>query len=212
MPELAEMASMYGDAIRKHQPQGPYFLAGVSFGGLLAFELARQFRLAGEDVLFVGVFDTILPQTIGKLRRLSAHAMMAMSEGPTYLVSKLAHAVARRSRIAARILAKSQVRQSAGDAEAKALADMRGQMYDHALERYRRDMPKYDGDLHFYRARERDKFESVAFPPDCNWGRYVNGRCCVHEVAGGHISMLACSNVSELAALVREALERGCTR
>jgi len=208
MPELAEMAGMYGDAIREHQPHGPYYLAGVSFGGLLAYELARQLRGAGEDVRFVGIFDTTLPQTIGRARRFYAHAVMAAREGPAYIVDKVARIAMDRSRVAARLLAwKNAAKPQDGD-EAKALANVRRQIYDSALERYRRDMPSYDGDVYFFRARERDLFEEIVYPLDCNWRRFIKGRCVVNEVPGGHISMLAQVNVQTLARIVRQALDQ----
>jgi len=51
------MAAQYADAIRRMQPQGPYFVAGYSSGGTLAFEVARQMERAGETVAFVGLID-----------------------------------------------------------------------------------------------------------------------------------------------------------
>ncbi|NEL86329.1 hypothetical protein G3V83_23955, partial [Escherichia coli] len=40
------------------QPAGPYRLAGWSFGGKLAYEVARQLLSADNDVQFVGLIDT----------------------------------------------------------------------------------------------------------------------------------------------------------
>ncbi|MBC8127321.1 MAG: amino acid adenylation domain-containing protein [Gloeobacteraceae cyanobacterium ES-bin-144] len=54
-------AESYINVLRDHQPTGPYYLAGYSYGGLLAYEMARQLRQAGEDVAFVGLFDTVNP-------------------------------------------------------------------------------------------------------------------------------------------------------
>jgi thioesterase domain-containing protein/acyl carrier protein len=39
------------------QPEGPYWLAGYSFGGICAYEMARQMRNDGLDVTFLGVVD-----------------------------------------------------------------------------------------------------------------------------------------------------------
>jgi len=36
------MAAYYIKALRTVQPEGPYFLGGWSFGGLVAFEMAQQ--------------------------------------------------------------------------------------------------------------------------------------------------------------------------
>jgi amino acid adenylation domain-containing protein len=44
-------------AIRAIQPQGPYFLAGRCFGGVVAMELAHQLTAAGEAVGLIFIFD-----------------------------------------------------------------------------------------------------------------------------------------------------------
>ncbi|MBN2192218.1 MAG: amino acid adenylation domain-containing protein [Polyangiaceae bacterium] len=204
-PELGEMARMYGEVIRAHQPRGPYSLAGVSFGGLLAYELGRQFAAAGERVAFLGVFDTILPQTIGLRRRLQAHAVLAARRGPAYLAERARAVLNRAGHLLSRDPAAAWT-VGVPESEAERMARIRERMYDEALARYRCAMPRYDGDLHFFRAAESGAFERVAFPPDCNWPRYVR-RCHCYEVPGGHVSMLDASNVSDLAALVRRALD-----
>lgn len=43
--------------LREAQPSGPYWLAGYSFGGICAYEMARQLTADGEEVAFVGVID-----------------------------------------------------------------------------------------------------------------------------------------------------------
>jgi len=48
--------------LRRHQPEGPYLLAGYSGGAYAAYEMARQLRAAGEDVGFLGLLDTSAPQ------------------------------------------------------------------------------------------------------------------------------------------------------
>jgi amino acid adenylation domain-containing protein len=55
---LEEIAAAYLAAIRKKQPEGPYHLAGYSFGGTVALEMAQQLLRAGERVAFLGMIDT----------------------------------------------------------------------------------------------------------------------------------------------------------
>ncbi|HYJ98666.1 MAG TPA: thioesterase domain-containing protein, partial [Burkholderiaceae bacterium] len=52
---IEPMAAHYVSEIRSMQPQGPYRLGGTCFGGVVAYEMARQLRAAGEtvDLLFV---------------------------------------------------------------------------------------------------------------------------------------------------------------
>jgi acetoacetyl-CoA synthetase len=55
---IAEMAAAYIDEIRARQPAGPYSLAGYSFGGLIALEMACRLREAGEEVDLLALFET----------------------------------------------------------------------------------------------------------------------------------------------------------
>src|SRR5690606_8734446 len=59
-----EMASIYCDAIIRQQPQGPYQLAGISFGGVVAVEAAKILRQRGEQVSLVVLLDSILPSGV----------------------------------------------------------------------------------------------------------------------------------------------------
>ena len=55
---IVEAATQYVAAIRLHRPAGPYYLAGWSFGGTVAFEMAQQLRRAGQEVPMLIQFDT----------------------------------------------------------------------------------------------------------------------------------------------------------
>jgi len=54
------MAAEYLRAVKARQPDGPYNLCGYSFGGLVAFEMARRLRESGDQVALVGLFDTLM--------------------------------------------------------------------------------------------------------------------------------------------------------
>ncbi|WP_046468446.1 non-ribosomal peptide synthetase [Allosalinactinospora lopnorensis] len=52
-----EMVDTYVEAIRAEQPAGPYAVAGYSYGGIVAFEIAKSLEARGERVDFVGIFN-----------------------------------------------------------------------------------------------------------------------------------------------------------
>ncbi|MBL9176298.1 MAG: amino acid adenylation domain-containing protein [Verrucomicrobiales bacterium] len=54
---LEELAAGHIERIRAIQPRGPYRLAGYSFGGLVALEMAQQLRAAGETVEMLFLLD-----------------------------------------------------------------------------------------------------------------------------------------------------------
>lgn len=64
LAEISQMAALYIRAMKEVQPDGPYLLAGWSFGGLAAYEMAQQLRLAGDAVALLVMFDTYAPSAI----------------------------------------------------------------------------------------------------------------------------------------------------
>jgi thioesterase domain-containing protein/acyl carrier protein len=59
---IEEMAAHYVDEIIDRQPNGPYNVAGSSFGGLVAYEMARMLRARGCEVGLLALFDTSTPE------------------------------------------------------------------------------------------------------------------------------------------------------
>ncbi|MBB2148032.1 non-ribosomal peptide synthetase [Pedobacter gandavensis] len=55
---LADIASHYVSEIIAHNPNGPYAVAGYSFGGYVAIEMAKQFASLGKELKMLGIFDT----------------------------------------------------------------------------------------------------------------------------------------------------------
>ncbi len=64
--DIEQLAAHYLEPVMHRQPHGPYAIAGWSFGGLVAFEMARQLRRAGERVAFLGLIDSQPP--LGRAR------------------------------------------------------------------------------------------------------------------------------------------------
>lgn len=98
------MADLYCDAIRKHQPSGPYWLCGYSFGGVLAVEVARRLEAAGEKVAMVLCIDSYAhPLTWPKrsqmeyrLRRFLRQIRSALRRPPGKIVATAAARLARK--------------------------------------------------------------------------------------------------------------------
>ena len=61
---IYEMAEFYISQIRQIQPQGPYYLAGLSTGGMIAWEMAQQLKQQGESVDLLMLFDTSGPGSV----------------------------------------------------------------------------------------------------------------------------------------------------
>ncbi|MEO3823189.1 SDR family NAD(P)-dependent oxidoreductase [Actinomadura sp. B10D3] len=78
-PPVEERATRYVRHLVEAQPEGAFRLGGWSFGGVLAYETARQLTAAGREVEFVALFDAGLPLRVDDesdtlARRFSAFA------------------------------------------------------------------------------------------------------------------------------------------
>lgn len=65
--DMRQMAADYAAALQQLQPQGPYYIAGWSAGGVGAFAMAEHLLAAGEKVALLALFDTPLPTIYSKL-------------------------------------------------------------------------------------------------------------------------------------------------
>lgn len=61
LEKVEDMAIKYVAGIREVEPAGPYYLMGYSGGGVVGYEMARQFALTGDRVALLIMIDTLAP-------------------------------------------------------------------------------------------------------------------------------------------------------
>ncbi|GAB5546372.1 MAG: amino acid adenylation domain-containing protein [Sandaracinaceae bacterium] len=179
---VGAMAEAYTDVIRRRQPRGPYSLAGLSFGGVLAYEIAQRLRDGGEEVALLALFDTVIPSG---LRRAPL---------------KWARAHLRAIRRAPLEEAKRAFRRARGGDETEMVAGVRERAYVAAMRRYQ---PRtYDGEVLLFRAAESSFGEGWVATRDGGLGPYAP-RMRVFDVPGRHVGMMHPPHVDTLAAKLR---------
>ena len=75
---IEDMAAHYIQAMQSVQPNGPYLLAGWSFGGVLAFEMARQLGVQGEEISLLAMLDARSPDYLKHSQRLTFMGRLAI--------------------------------------------------------------------------------------------------------------------------------------
>ena len=58
LTSVEEIAAYYNKIVIESHPEGPYSIAGYSFGGVIAYEMASQLTDQGKQVSLLGLFDT----------------------------------------------------------------------------------------------------------------------------------------------------------
>ena len=69
LDRIEGLASGYIGHIKEVFPKGGYSLGGHSFGGIVAFEMARQMEALGDRVEVLVIFDTPSPDHLGNTPR-----------------------------------------------------------------------------------------------------------------------------------------------
>jgi thioesterase domain-containing protein len=88
---VEEMAQLYIQEIRRHQPTGPYYIAGYSSGGNIAYEIACQLREAGQEVGLLLVIDQPNPKSDYYTVRLSPSLLINILRNLPYRVQDFLH-------------------------------------------------------------------------------------------------------------------------
>ena len=71
IPPIEVLATSYIDKLQQVQAGGPYYISGWCVGGLIAFEMARQLERQGEEIKFLGLYNTTMTIPNHRLKQLS---------------------------------------------------------------------------------------------------------------------------------------------
>jgi len=222
---LEEMGACYLSELRKVQPRGPYRLGGWSFGGLAAFEMARQLAAQGEETALLAVIDTApgVPPSV-QVTEDGDGSPGAGEDGDTQALLTIADYV-RGLRGADLRVDAGQLAPLAGEERLRFFVDrLRAAGVVHAgedgLDQLRRLLRVFKTNVRAYRGyRPRPypgpvtlfRAAGAPFDPDlgCDlgWGSLTPRPVAVHEVPGGHVTLLAEPNVDVLARRLRACLD-----
>jgi thioesterase domain-containing protein len=210
-PRVEDLAAAYIAEARAIQPEGPYYLGGLSFGGIVAFEMAQQLLACGQEVALLALFDTSTPwaSTPKPLhRRLAGHLDNVRRFGPGYVRKKLGRRMGDLRRTLRRRLAASR------DSASQILADedrLRHLLGETAA---RYDLRAYAGRITLFSLASRDGMSDSLFDPavveidpQLGWGHIAAGGVEVHEVPGEHIGIFQEPHVRFLAEKLTGCLE-----
>lgn len=196
--QIETMASRYTSEICRIQPEGPYVLGGMCFGGVVAFEIARQLQKQGQTIELLALFDTPCPpfsvpsNILFHLRRYSYH----LKENIPGLIRRFSdHSPTheRRNLVDRFFPFRTMIRILRVD-----------RTNQRALRRY--SPRSYPGSIVLFSASQPLTKHSHNLQK--RWKRYATGGIDVHIVPGDHHTMLREPNVRVLAEKLNEHLTR----
>jgi thioesterase domain-containing protein len=220
------LAANYLTELRRVQPEGPYYLLGFSFGGLLAYEMAQQLYAAGQTVAFLGMLDTWQTGHLRELERTMNMPLKAMQR----VKLLLRHARTEVFSSAEFLPIAAKLGRRGGQFITDVLGSGRRAAYD-LLEKAKLSVPKvlqFSNDINWFAVR---KYRFLPYPGriilfrasdgmgavddrygwDLGWGRLAQAGVEVHEVTSDHLGILREPSVRELAREIAGCLEKCLT-
>jgi amino acid adenylation domain-containing protein len=180
---IGEIAEHYLGELRVAQPTGPYYLAGYSFGGVVAYEMAQRLLATGETVALLALLDS----------------PAGGFSWPTRLLQRLVFAAKVRLRSIA----------NAGQSDHDPLEPIAwtrvSDVHRRALDRY--VMKSYPGRLQIFRSMIRPAWPNRALRNhNRSWLKLAQQGGDVHLVPGSHFEMFRDGNIEVVAEKLRVCL------
>jgi len=201
LTRVEDMAAYYLREVKKVQPRGPYCMAGYSFGGYIAFEIAQQLRATGETVGLLGFIDTIEWQYLQRVGRPESFRERWKQRLDRLRKGRLDYVRVTVEYNARRMLHRffhrlgGEVPQQFSNLE---------DINRFAMTLYRPTV--YPGRLTIFRALSREA--AVENDELLGWGGLATEGIEVQDVTGRHLDMLKEPNVRLLASKLRACLDR----
>lgn len=190
---IEEMAKEYLQDVTAVQSQGPYQLAGASFGGLVAFEMARLLSDSGKEVKFLGLMDSPHPGFVVS-RKYFANVIKNMLEFENKQKIDLAYLC----NFSKKELINYFIQHCNSKLQGlKIQSELFLKILDINVKAIRHYLPKpYLGRVVFFKALETSPYmpENLLY----NWKPFTTKDMDVIHVNGNHFTMFSNPNVNEL--------------
>lgn len=196
---MEEMAAQYRQAFASTGTEHPWHLAGWSFGGLVAFEIARQLAESGQSPASVVLIDTPLPTA-------------RLAENDRDLVVAAAALQVERRRLApeggmpgleAVLAATTQSRNAGLSAEA---ANRIAALVRHSLALRGSYRPR---SLRAGLTVIRASAEPVALPEDYDWAKHAQSGVTRFDIEATHEAIVRPPHAESVAAILQRAMAAG---
>lgn len=218
LEKIEDMAAYYISEILRQNPKGPYAIAGFSFGGIIAFEMAKQFKAMGKEVKMLAMFDTFAYQSdrydsffqkifnrVRYLFKQLIYTFTLFKEDPLRTIEYKSQSIKRR-------LIKFYWKFKYGkDQQQKGFFGYANNIdikNSEAWEKY--VFTPYNGSIELFRAKKRtfymDDFEYLGWKP------YALKGINIHEIPGEHNYIFAPPNDEEFAAILQQCLDNAATK
>ncbi|AYL95789.1 non-ribosomal peptide synthetase [Mucilaginibacter celer] len=198
--KLPVIAYHYMQEIIRHNPRGPYLLAGYSSGGYVAMEIRKQMVAQGREVKMLIIFDTDAEKTEYKdwyslLPKKAKRHFPRMMQALRFSINQWFNGSAQQPEVPAENKKDSR--------EFYKLIQKIRNKHITAFRNY--PLEPFDGTLYLYKARISVHY--VEYGKYLGWEKYAQKGVELFEIPGDHFSMLQTPYVAELGAVLQKNID-----
>ncbi|HVW15130.1 MAG TPA: amino acid adenylation domain-containing protein [Mucilaginibacter sp.] len=203
---IEEIASFYVAELLKHNPKGPYAVAGYSIGGFIAVEMVRQLLAQGRQVKMFGIFDTdaenaresepwhiIMPKVVKRYLPRFMGGEKSLRKQLAYVIKTRTEAIGDKVGIAKKPESRLYY---------ALLNELIGQ-YQSALDRY--TMKPVDARVHLFKAKINVHYNNDK--EYLGWKKFAKNGVELLAVPGDHLDMLKLPNAAVFGRILQNALD-----
>ncbi|GAB3429675.1 non-ribosomal peptide synthetase [Niabella aquatica] len=199
LDSIENIAARYLTEVLEQNPEGPYILIGYSYGGIVAYEMARQLITMGKEIKMLGILDTnvsdrsipnaMMPRMFFKIKRQLKKVVFISSN----LFRHPKDVIKYQLLLFNKRFNKSYKEEA--DEQVYDYANTVVEAYDKAYIAY--EMKPFNLSVHVFRVKERIYFiDDFAY---LGWKKYAEDGVAVHDMAGDHKTFLLPPNNKILA-------------
>jgi amino acid adenylation domain-containing protein len=213
LDSMEAIAAAYNAELIDQNPTGPYAIAGYSFGGYVALEMARQLKAMGKEVKMLAMFDTNAEESLTfrspmyRLgRKIARQVPKIIWIGKSFLKQPVNTLQYQRGFVERQV---KQFMQAIGLRE-EPQPEAGFEQLNHIMEKHETAyqnyiMQPYDGIIDLFKANDRLYFvDDIKY---LGWKKYALKGVRVHDVPGDHQYMLLPPNDKEFARTLQRALD-----
>ncbi len=192
--EVKDLATYYIREMQIIQPEGPYLLSGVSFGGVVAYEMAQQLHQQGQRVALLALLDTYpaveidtrsigqrTSQNLSLLRQARFDVLLTKAKMKAKNIAEKIEHNAQKRRLQ-RVIQKGGVVEDDVRLEALYYTELN----DKAMENY--TPQPYPGRVVLFRCTDIPADDYL--DPEAEWAKLAMGGVETYKVPGDHLGML----------------------
>ena len=208
--DIKALASYYVRELLQFQPQGAYYLMGVSFGGVVAYEMAQILMAQGYKVNFLGLLDSYCPdgnsvfQISALKERIAYHFDNFKTKGLAHVIDKIKRRwTIAKDELRCNLYSMEWIRKYLIDDTSREFARAKHKKSRREHDKVNKDyvMSPYVGDITLFRATKDSD-------PKLNWQKFALANLTIIDIPGEHLEILQEPIVQILAREIQLALSK----